>query len=94
MGRGIDVGVWADWRRRLSRFPQWQGTIAAFCQWRRKFATTQAAERPGRAAAVRVTSPPQFVPVRIASVEAAPAGRNWQHLAWKAGSETAVRRWW
>ena len=83
MGRGIDEGLWADWRRRLSRFPQWQGTVAAFCQregvsmaafylWRRKLATTQAAERPGKAAAVRSNPTPQFVPVRIASVETAP----------------------
>ena len=82
MGRGIDEGRWADWRRRLSRFPQWQGTIAAFCQregvsvavfyqWRRKLATTQAAKRPGTPA-VRANPTPQFVPVRIASVETAP----------------------
>ncbi|MFO0903202.1 MAG: hypothetical protein U0939_09395 [Pirellulales bacterium] len=82
MGRGIDEGLWADWRRRLSRFPQWQGTVAAFCQqegvsvaafyqWRRKLATTQAAGRTGKAAAVHANPTPQFLPVRIASVETA-----------------------
>ena len=47
MGRFIDEQLWEAWRRRLARYEQWSGTVAAFClredvsavafyQWRRK----------------------------------------------------------
>ena len=77
----MDESLWEAWRRRLARYDEWQGTVAAFClregvstvafyQWRRKLAGDVSAER-SRATRERSASdaPPSFLPVRIAAAE-------------------------
>lgn len=77
MGRMVDEGKWAEWRRRLSRYGEWLGSVAAFCeredvsvatfyQWRRKLeAKPSASSTPRAAARSSPDAPPLFLPVRI-----------------------------
>ena len=67
------------WRRRLGRYEQWSGTVAAFCdregvsavafyQWRRKLDGESAGGLTKPAGATRAPEEaPRFLPVRIAS---------------------------
>ena len=79
MGRRIDEQLWEGWRRRVARYEQWSGTVAAFCdregvsavafyQWRRKL-DGQFAGGLTKPAGELPTSEetPRFLPVRIAS---------------------------
>ena len=74
MGRQMDVSLWEAWWRRLARYEQWDGTVAAFClregvstvafyQWRRKLAGDVSGERSAS------DEPPSFLPVRITAAE-------------------------
>lgn len=82
MGRQIDERLWESWRRRLARYEQWDGTVAAFSlregvsavafyQWRRKLAGEGARGTPTRSTNERRESDerPSFLPVRIAPAE-------------------------
>lgn len=81
MGRQIDEQLWETWRRRVARYEQWAGTVAAFClregvsavafyQWRRKLAGDSRCGR-SRASDERrgVEERPSFLAVRIAPAE-------------------------
>ena len=79
MGRRIDEQLWEGRRRRLARYEQWSGTVAAFCvregvsavafyQWRRKLDGQFAGGLARPAGELRTAEEaPRFLPVRIAS---------------------------
>lgn len=81
MARLIDEQLWETWRRRLSRYEQWSGTISAFCeregvstaaffQWRRKLdGDLGGGETRSARRAGGATETPRFLPVRIAPAE-------------------------
>jgi transposase-like protein len=79
MGRTVDEGKWAEWRRRLARHEEWSGSVAAFCeregvsvaafyQWRRKLeGESRSSAAPRGAERPATDAPPLFLPVRIAA---------------------------
>jgi len=81
MGRTVDEGKWAEWRRRLARHGEWVGSVAAFCeregvsvaafyQWRRKLGRkSHGPAAPRIAERPAPDSPPRFLPVRIEAPE-------------------------
>ena len=75
MGRVVDEGKWAAWRRRLARFQRGGQTVAAFCdaedvsvpsfyQWKRKLAGAPAGVVDRRSPAIPITAR-SFLLVRI-----------------------------
>lgn len=81
MGRRIDEQLWEGWRRRLARYEQWSGTVAAFCvregvsvvafyQWRRKLGEkfAEGVTKPARQSSASEAGP-RFLPVHIAAAE-------------------------
>lgn len=77
MGRTVDEGKWAEWRRRLARHGEWSGSVATFCeregvsvatfyQWRRKLGRQSPGPATSRVAKRPAPdAPPRFLPVRI-----------------------------
>ena len=94
MGRPIDEALWDEWRQRLIRYEQWNGSIASFCAregiavasfylWRRKLEPPGV--RRGRTSSAAPEAPsanPLFLPVRIEQPEVVETKARHTTISW------------